>query len=889
MRISLPAALAILGTSCGCWAPPRSTAENDANFVIDPALDHMARAYCIECHNPEQREGRFDLERLLAADANRSADEWQAVQRMLSQREMPPSDEPGVKRPSEREYEVAENALEALLTKLAPTVSRNGRRDAAFLAQYCYSCHNERENKGGLVLEGLTLQDPQLDPGTWEKVVRRLHARQMPPADRKRPSEKTYQAVLQSLTARLDARAAAHPKPGRTETFRRLNRFEYRNAVRDLLGVEIDAAALLPKDDASHGFDNVTIGALSPTLLESYISAARKISRLAIGTPLSAPQGRVYRVPADLTQEKHIEGLPIGTQGGTLIEHHFPQTGEYEFIVRLARDRNEHVEGLGESHEVDILIDRELVRRFTVSPPSEERRDHALVDRHLRVKTPVTAGPHRVGVTFPEKPYALLENKRKPHSAHFNHHRHPRISPAIFQVSINGPFSSEGADSTPSRKKILIRQPRDPSEEEAAAQEIIAKLLRRAYRRPVEPADLERPMQFYRQGSHEGGFDTGIEAALSAILVAPEFLFRVERDPKQAPAGGVYPVTDVELASRLSFFIWSSIPDEELLRRAIDGELHSPQVLDQQVRRMLADTRADSIVHNFADQWLYLRNLDSVKPDLRLFPDFDDNLRQAFRRETELLFESVLSEDRSVLDLIDADYTFLNERLAKHYGVPHIFGARFRRVHLDPEHHRGGILRHGSILTVTSYATRTSPTIRGNWILENLIGTPPPPPPPNVPALEDTPIDASLSMRDRLAEHRENPACASCHDLMDPVGFALENFDAVGRWRDFEHGRAIDASGGMPDGRIFSGVAELQEAIAARPELFVRTLSEKLLTYALGRGVEAGDAPAIRQIVRDAASSGYRFSSIIRAIVGSVPFQMRAVASQPHTAKNASP
>ena len=618
----------------------------------------------------------------------------------------------------------------------------------------------------------------------------------------------------------------------------------------------------------------MTVGTLSPSLLDRYISAAQKISRLAVGTPSSSPGGYTFRLPPDFTQEKHIEGLPIGTRGGALLTYTFPLDGEYEIEVRLARDRNEHVEGLNGSHEMEILLDRDVVERFTVK--SDGTRDHRTVDKNLKARTFVCAGPRKVGVTFHQQSFSLIENKRQPFEAHFNYHRHPRLSPAVYQINIAGPFEANGAGHTPSREKIFFRQPSNASEEEPVAREILAKLMRRAYRRAILKSDLKKPMAFYREGAGNGGFEAGIENALEAILVNPEFLFRVEREPVEAASKMAYRVSDLELATRLSFFLWSSIPDDELLDLAIAGQLSDADVLESQVRRMLSDARSESLVNNFASQWLHLPNLASVTPDLRQYPDFDDNLRQAFRRETELFFESILREDRSVLDLLKTDYTFLNERLAHHYEIPGVFGSRFRRVVLDPQYQRGGLLRQGSILTVTSYATRTSPVIRGSWILKNIMGTPPPPPPPNVPPLEENKVDATLSMRERLAEHRANPVCASCHSIMDPVGFALENFDAVGRWRDFENGAAIDVSGGLPDGSVFEGVANLEKGLLERPALFVGTLSEKLLIFALGRGVGVDDAPAIRQIVRDAQANEFRFSSIILGITKSVPFQMRA-------------
>ncbi|HEX5219966.1 MAG TPA: DUF1592 domain-containing protein, partial [Verrucomicrobiae bacterium] len=640
----------------------------------------------------------------------------------------------------------------------------------------------------------------------------------------------------------------------------------------------------------------------------------------------------------------------------------FPRDGEYEIHIRLARDRNEEVEGLREPHEVLVLVDRKPVKSFTVVPPGGDR-NFEKVDAHLKFRLPVTAGPHEVGVTFAKNPSSLLETKRQPYQAHYNMHRHPRLTPAIYQVSINGPYDSKNPGDTPSRRRIFVSYPVKPAvrntneapeqspsplngeragvrggvgtehstsniqhstskspahpspsislpvegrgkledtshthtrtaeaaDEDAGAERILSTLMRRAYRRPVAKADLQKPMEFYQNARAQEGFEAGIESALSAVLVSPEFLFRIEQDPPStslSPSDGdragvrgqpgrVYRVSDLTLASRLSFFLWSSIPDDELLASAERGELHKPKVLEKQVRRMLADPRSENLVRNFAEQWLHLRNLESITPDLRLFPDFDDNLRQAFRRETEMHFETVLRDDRSVLDLLKADYTFVNERLAKHYGIPNVYGSRFRRVALDKNSERGGLLRQGSVLTVTSYATRTSPVIRGKWVLENLVGTPPPPPLPDVPALMDNTVAANLSVRARLAEHRSNAACASCHNLMDPIGLSLEQYDAIGRWRTLEDGLPIDATGGLPDGSKFAGVAGLEAGLLKRPDIFVNTLTEKLMTFALGRGVESNDAPAVRKIVHDARSNNYRFSAIILGIVNSTPFTMR--------------
>jgi len=745
---------------------------------------------------------------------------------------------------------------------------------AGIVNNYCVSCHDGEVKKGGLDLDGISREDATRHPDAWERVVRKLRARQMPPVGKRRPDDRTYDAIVAELVSALDRDAARNPNPGRTETVRRLNRTEYQNSIRDLLALDIDAAALLPKDDVSHGFDNVTVGNLSPTLLDRYISTAQKISRLAVGAVQRAPGGDTIRIQPDLTQEEHVEGLPVGTRGGTVIPHNFPRDGQYEIQIRLTRDRNEEIEGLREPHELEVLLDRERAKLFTVAPPAD--KNYETVDGKLKVRIPVTAGLHQLGVTFVKNPSELLETRRQPYNAHFNMHRHPRLTPAIYQISINGPYDSIGPGDSPSRRRIFVCRPAGPDEEESCAKRILSTLMRRAYRRPVTGGDLEKPMEFYRKAREEEGFEAGIQSALSSVLISPEFLFRIEQDPTEAVPNTVYRINDLALASRLSFFLWSSIPDDELLDAAIGGQLHKPKVLEKQVRRMLADWRSQNLASNFAGQWLYLRNLESFTPDLRLFPDFDDNLRQAFLRETELLFEDVLREDRSVLGLLKADYTFLNERLAKHYGIPNVYGSRFRRVALSENDKRGGLLRQGSILAVTSYATRTSPVIRGKWVLENIIGTPPPPPLPNVPALKDNTVSATLSVRERLAEHRANAACASCHNLMDPVGFSLENFDAIGRWRTVEEGQPIDAGGGLPDGSKFTGVSGLEDGLRKRPELFVATLTEKLMTFALGRGIETYDAPAVRKIVRDAQVKDFRFSSVILGIVNSTPFTMRS-------------
>ncbi len=750
----------------------------------------------------------------------------------------------------------------------------DGSTVRGLVTQYCTDCHGSDKQSGEINLERIVSDPLPSHAEIWEKALLRLRTRQMPPAEKKRPDDAAYTELIDGISARLDEHYAKNPNAGRTDTFRRLNRTEYQNAIRDLLALDIDAAALLPKDEASHGFDNITVGTLSPTLLDRYITAAQKISRLAVGATVRSPNGETYRVKADVTQEDHVEGLPFGTRGGTLIKHTFPLDAQYEFQIRLARDRNEEVEGLSESHQIELLIDGETVESFTISPPKGVK-NWDVVDQHLKAHVAVKAGPHEVGVTFVRKGESLLETKRKPYSSHYNMHRHPRLGPAVYQVSINGPFDIDGAGDSPSRRAIFTRYPGGPEDEEPCAREILGRIMRRAYRRPAKADETAKTLAFYREGRKDGSFEAGIENALSSILVSPNFLFRVEHDPANAVPKSAYAINDIDLASRLSFFLWSSIPDEELLAAAERGELHKTAVLDQQARRMLADRRATSLASNFAGQWLYLRNLESITPDLRLFPDFDDNLRQAMRQETEMFFESVLREDRSAIDLLKADYTFLNERLARHYEISGVYGNRFRRVTLTPDSHRGGLLRQGSVLMVTSYANRTSPVLRGHWVLGNVLGTPTPPPPANVPALKDNTVLAKLSVRERLAEHRANVACAGCHNRMDPAGFALENFDAVGRWRVLEEGKPVDARGGLPDGSTFSGLDGLEASLLARPENFAHTLTEKLMTFALGRGVEYFDEPAIRRIVRDAAPSNYRFSDLIVGIVKSTPFTMR--------------
>jgi mono/diheme cytochrome c family protein len=743
--------------------------------------------------------------------------------------------------------------------------------------RYCVTCHNERLKTADLRLDRLDIDNPGVEAEVWEKVVRKVHTGTMPPPNVPQPSKDDRRALLTWLETSLDAAAAVRPNPGRTDTLRRLNRTEYQNAIRDLLALDIDAASLLPADDSGHGFDNVTVGDLPPTLLDRYISAAQKISRLAIGSTESSLQSDIIRLPADLTQEDHLPGLPIGTRGGVSVSRTFVRDGEYEIQIWLSRDLGGTVSGLreGRAHELVVLVDRQPVASFKVQKPAGG--DDTLLDKDLKTRVTVRAGPHEIGVTFVKDGSSLAESARQPLQAHYNDRRNPFVAPAINQISLTGPYEAKGAENTPSHRRVFVCRPESvPGKEEACARTILTTLMRRAYRRPIAKAEVEGPMMFYREGRAEKDFDAGIGKGLSAVLINPEFLFRVESEPKNIPAGGVYRISDLELASRLSFFLWSSIPDDELLAAAIAGKLSRPEELEKQTRRMLADRRSFNLATNFAGQWLRLRNLEAVSPNVSLYPDFDDNLRQAFRQETELFFDSVLREDRSVLDLIKADYTFLNERLARHYRIPDVYGSRFRRVTLTPDSHRGGLLRQGSVLAVTSFATRTSPIIRGVWVLGSIFGAPSPPPLPNVPSLDEGTVSASLPMRERLAAHRNNAVCASCHRTIDPVGFSLENFNAIGQWRDHEANETpIDVSGALPGAGELHGVAGLEDALLKRPELFAGTLTEKLMTFALGRGIEYYDAPAVRRIVRDAGKDGYRFSSLILGIVKSTPFQMR--------------
>jgi hypothetical protein len=733
------------------------------------------------------------------------------------------------------------------------------------------------------MLDKMDVDHPGAGAETWEKVIRKLRGGMMPPQGRPKPSTDDVYKLVSYLETSLDHAEAIKPNPGRA-AIHRLNRTEYGNAIRDLLALDVDVTDLLPADDESNGFDNIAdVLKLSPSLLEQYLAASRKISSLAVGDPAQPAVTQVFRTAPDLAQDEHIEGLPLGTRGGLLIHPNFPLDGQYDFRVFLLRNIVGYMKGLEWPHQLEIAVDGQRVFIAPVGGEEDNKMSDAnfaaaadTIDARLKARIAIKAGPHDVGVAFIRKNSAEYDEPLEPHTRDHDL-QNMNGTPIVDRVDITGPYEATGPGNTPSRRRIFTCKPATTraTAEAACARQILASLTRRAYRQPVSDADVDVVMKFYDSGRKSGNFETGIENALAFILTAPKFLFRTESDPPNAIAGGVYRVNDVELASRLSFFLWSSIPDEELLNVAAQGKLKDPAVLDQQVKRMLADPKSQALTRNFAGQWLFLRNLQSAKPDGHEYPDFDDNLRQGFRRETELFFESILRDNRSVLDLLNANYTFVNERLAKHYGIPNVYGTQFRRVTLTDQT-RMGLLGQGSVLTVTSYPNRTSPVLRGKWILENILGTAPPPPPPNVPPLKENEEGAKpKSVRELMEEHRKNPACAGCHAVMDPLGFSLENFDGVGEWRNKDQSGPIDASGQLADGTKVEGPVTLRQALMKHPEQFVGTVTEKMMTYALGRGLEYYDMPVVRGIVHDAASNDYKLSSLIIDIVKSTPFQMR--------------
>jgi hypothetical protein len=770
----------------------------------------------------------------------------------------------------------------------SPAAARPAGDLQAVVTRYCAGCHNERNTTSaiasGVILDEVDLARVAERGDMWEKVVRKLRAGVMPPAGMPRPDPGTHDALVTFLEDALDRHAAAHPNPGR-HLPHRLNRVEYQNAIRDLLALEVDASTLLPPDDSADGFDNnADVLGVSPALLERYLSAAAKISAIAVGSPSIGASSETYRIRGDASQTGQSEDLPPGTRGGLAALHTFPLDGEYVIKVKLLEINLGAIRGLEYQHQLEIAVDGERVLLAPVGGPEDYTESslnaanvvNSLAAR-LQARVKVRAGQRTVAAAFLQKSPAQGANRLK------NFQRSTLIAtehlglPHVEHVTVSGPFNPTGVSSTPSRERLFVCRPRPGAgakEERGCARRIVGTLARRAYRRPVTGEDLSSLMAFYESGHREGGFERGVEMAVRAVLVSPKFVFRIERDPEGVAPGTPYRVSDLELASRLSFFLWSSIPDDELLEEASRGRLRRPGALDRQVRRMLADPRARALVSNFAGQWLHVRNLRSATPDKNDFPDFDDNLRRAFERELQLFVGSIVDEDRSVLELLTADYTFVNERLAKHYRIPNVYGPDFRRVAVS-EDARKGLLGKGGILLVTSHADRTSPVLRGKWILDNVLGTPPPPPPEAVPPFPEETPGAPRSVRARMEQHRASPACAGCHRIMDPIGLALENFDAVGAWRTHDAGAAIDATGELADGSRVDGAAALRDALLKRPEVLVGTMTEKLLTYALGRTLEHDDMPAVRAIVRASASDDYRFSSLVRGIVTSVPFQMR--------------
>ena len=772
----------------------------------------------------------------------------------------------------------------------AKTVATTPADFQGMVAKYCLGCHNQRNPMPAgapLALDTANIKDPAADAATWERVIKKLGVGAMPPQGSPTPGHAELGRFRTALIASLDAAAAKKATPGRF-VLHRLNRLEYANAVRDLLGVTVDVSELLPSDGGNYGFDNIaTALTTSPMLLEGYLTAALRISELAVGDAHAEPGAVTFTIPTTTSQYTHVEGLPLGTRGGLVVPHHFPADGEYVFSGRLLKTVAEGlvgVEGHETPHSFIVTIDGKQV----FSAPVGGKEDHEaakgntpvareVFDKRMtspRVK--VTAGLHDVGFTFVERP-AEDQNVWQPLLRASQEAHNPSGLPRLRNGMIEGPFTVTGLSEMPSRQRLFVCKPASAAQEATCANQILSTVARRAFRRPVTKADMELPLQQYSKERSAGGdFDAGIRVGLARILTSPAFLFRAEQSPASLPVGAAHQISELELASRLSFFLWSSIPDDELLNLAVARRLRAPGVLDAQVRRMIADPRADSMMNAFTGQWLQLRNLDKIIPDILMFTNFDDNVRQAMRRETELFFGSIVRENRSALDLLNADYTYVNERLARHYGITGVYGTRFRRVQMkDPN--RRGLLGHASLLTMTSVATRTSPVLRGKYIISNLLNVPPLPPPAVVPDLaESAHKDKPSTVREQLERHRANPTCASCHRNIDPVGFALENFDAVGRWQSkTREGLPIDSAGVLADGTKVDGPTALRNALLARPDVFVGTITEKMLIYALGRGLEPVDMPVVRKVVRDAAARNYAMQSIVLGIVRSSPFQMR--------------
>ncbi len=757
----------------------------------------------------------------------------------------------------------------------------------AMLDQYCVVCHNEKAKTAGLMLDKMDVNHVADGAQTWEKVIVKLRGGMMPPQGRPRPASAQVDAFLNWLETTLDNAPGARTEPGRS-SLHRLNRTEYGNAIHDLLGLDINVADLLPADDEADGFDNIAdVLKVSPSLLEQYLAASTKIAAVAVGDPSIVPVSQVYPVPPDLAQEGHIDGLPLGTRGGILIRNNFPLDADYDFSVSLLQNIVGYVTGLEYAHQLEISIDGARVFLAPVGGEEDNKMSDAnlgiakdTLDARLKTRVHVTAGPHSVAVAFLRKNSSESDEPLQPFTRDLDLQNMNGI-PLIDHVQITGPFDSKGPGDTPSRRRILSCKPATAAQETPCAKQILSGLARRAYRGPVSDKDLETLLSFYQSGRNHSNFEYGVENALRLILASPRFIFRASPDPAGTAPGSVYRISDLELASRLSFFLWSSVPDAQLLDSASQGKLRDPAVLEQQVKRMLADPKSQALVSNFAGQWLYLRNVQSISPNQDDFPNFDDNLRQAMRKETELFFQSILREDRNVLDLLNADYTFVNDRLARHYGIPNVYGSQFRRVTITDEN-RKGLLGQASILTVTSQPNRTSPVLRGKWIMENLMGTPPPAPPPNVPPLKENDEGAKAqSVRALLEAHRKNPPCSTCHAVLDPLGFSLENFDAIGEWRVRDSSGPIDSSGQLADGTPVSGPVALRKVLMKHPEQFVRTLTSKLMTYGLGRELEYYDMPSVRTIEREASANNYRFSALILGIVKSEEFQMKKAQPAP--------
>ena len=755
-----------------------------------------------------------------------------------------------------------------------------------FIQSYCVECHNFEDWAGSLDLELANIADPLADSEIWEKVLVKFRGNQMPPNGQPAPEAEERQAFVNYLQSNIDPATLANPNPG-ISSLHRLNRTEYGNVIRDLLDLHVDITEYLPADDEGYGFDNIAdVLRTSPSLLEQYLTASRKIAELAVGDLRQDALSNVYKVPPDAPQAQHLPGLPLGTRGGILIEHNFPLDGEYDFDSYLTRNIVGYMTGLEWPHQFEISIDGERVFLEQVGGEADNLMSDTnfadaadTIDQRLKVRIPVEAGLHRIAVTFIQKNSAETHEPLELHTRDLDLQNMTGL-PTLDYVDITGPYNVTGSGDPASRQKIFFCYPETAQEESACAAEILDQLGKLAYRRPLTNDDTSLLTDFYLDGHAQGGFERGIQIALRFLLTSPEFLFRSEPDPENVDPGEVYTLDELALASRMAFFLWSSIPDEELIDVAAAGQLSDQAIFDAQVERMLRDSRASTLVDNFAAQWLFLRNLQSSYPDTRTFPNFDNKLRDAFRTETEMFVTEVFRNDHSVLDLLTADWTYVNDRLADHYGIPNIYGSHFRKVEqVDDE--RRGLLGHGSILTVTSYPNRTSPVLRGKWVMENVIGSPAPPPPPNVPDLQENQGSDVMSVRERLELHRQDPVCSSCHSLLDPLGFALENFDAIGRFRTKEEGGMVDVSGQLGDGTQIEGINDLRAALLVKPEHFVDNLTEKLLTYALGRGLEPFDMPVVRTIRKEAAQEEYRFSALVKGIISSVPFTMKRAVENP--------